>query len=287
MNLFQRLFGSRLGPALPEKQGAPSSAAPSANLAKAAVGPTELVRTFHEDAYLWGYNDPPKDGDILIPMLDSEKADVRVAAARALGKLGDGRAINQLIRLLGDTDHSINGHYVRREAAAALARLGEPQWLPLIEGSAYGFDTHESDFARLSTCEDPRATEPLIYALTQGPLSDGSYSCQIAAAMALGMRGDKRAIPAIQAALVAATFDVFRRVLIEALRLLESSESCAGNKTQSSSDAGSQLAEAINCLLYAPWRPPVSPKAEPSEEKTPNLEAGSGHGRVGAEPAQS
>jgi HEAT repeat protein len=64
----------------------------------------------------------------LIAALDDEVTDVRQAAARALGRLGDARAAEPLIAALTDRDSSVRG-----SAAQALGRLGDVKAVePLI-----------------------------------------------------------------------------------------------------------------------------------------------------------
>ena len=167
--------------------------------------------------------------EALISALDDKDGTVRCLAAQGLAQLGDARAVSRLISSLGDTGHASYGAYVRVEAAQALEVLGEPQWSPLIKGCEMGYpgciDVAERDFERLAAVNDPRAVEPLIYALKNGRLSDGDASFQFAAARLLGKRGDKRAIPALRAALKSETFDRLRNAIIEALALLESPKS--------------------------------------------------------------
>ena len=107
-----------------------------------------------------------------------------LAAARALGKLGDPRAVEALIRELGNQDSE-----VRLAAAQALTWLREPTWLASIKGDCY-------DFSRLGASGDPRAVEPLIKALDH-------YRPEVraAAAEALGELGDPRAVEPLMRAL--------------------------------------------------------------------------------------
>ncbi len=65
--------------------------------------------------------DAPKEASRLIHALADDSSKVREAAAKALGTMGDPRAVDPLIAALGDPLDS-----VREAAAAALERLGEP-----------------------------------------------------------------------------------------------------------------------------------------------------------------
>jgi len=262
MSLFKRLFDLRPRQTPPTESVAPSPA-------------------IHEDASLWDYGEIPKDADTLIALLDSGSSKVRVAAARALGRLGDERAVNPLIRLLGDTWRCVHGEYVRREAAEALNSLGEPQWLPLIKGSFYGVDVGKEDFERLAASTDSRATEPLIYVLTQGP-QEGDYEFPIAAARLLGERGDKRAIPALRAALDVATFDRFQRSLIEALRLLGDGESNGGKPkpTYSRPSSGLKVSEPFKTEVEPAKAVSLCPKCGMATKPLKHFHWCSGCGRL-------
>jgi hypothetical protein len=63
----------------------------------------------------------------LIQALGDSGWEVRRAAAEALGKLGDPQAVPPLIKALGDSDRD-----VRFAAAWALGKLGDPQAIPAL-----------------------------------------------------------------------------------------------------------------------------------------------------------
>ena len=107
----------------------------------------------------------------------------RRAAAEALGRLGDARAVEPLIQALGDKRAE-----VRRAAGQALASLGQPVWEGRVRGDC-------GDYDRLGDSGDARAVEPLIRALR-----DEEKDARSKAAAALGRLGDGRAVePLIQA----------------------------------------------------------------------------------------
>ena len=95
----------------------------------------------------------------LIKALGDKDDGVRWAAANALGKLGDSRAVEPVIRALGNTDRA-----VRRAAAEALNSLGEPKWKTLVKGD-------DEDWARLGASGDTRAVPVLIYCLSHHSLN--------------------------------------------------------------------------------------------------------------------
>jgi len=118
---------------------------------------------------------------------------VAAEAAKALGRLGSPRAIEPLIKAL----HSHHG-FVRSAVARALGRLGEPVWQQLVRGD-------DGDFARLGESGDARAVEPLTHVLGY---KESIAGCEIrrdpaerrGAAEALGKLGDARAIePLVEA----------------------------------------------------------------------------------------
>ena len=116
--------------------------------------------------------------DPLIATLEDEYWNVKQAAATALGNLGDKRAIRALIIALGEDEYG----FARLAASSALSKLGEKKWANIVKGE-------NEDFERLGSSGDQRALEPLIKALV-----DRKPDIRIRAALALGNLGDKRAI---------------------------------------------------------------------------------------------
>jgi HEAT repeat protein len=71
-----------------------------------------------------------KIGDPAVPHLIQalgDGIDVRAAACRALGAIGDGQAVPPLIQALGDGD--VVAH-VREAACEALVKIGDPKLCP-------------------------------------------------------------------------------------------------------------------------------------------------------------
>ncbi len=86
---------------------------------------------------------------------------MRWKTAIALGDIGDPRAVEPLIRLLGDTDP-----YVRGRAAYALSGIGQPAVPALIRVVEQGAtESKPSAVAALGRINDPLAIAPLIRAL--------------------------------------------------------------------------------------------------------------------------
>lgn len=114
----------------------------------------------------------------LIECLEDEYWNVKASAASALGNLKDPRAIRPLIRALGENEYGFS----RLAAASALSKLREKKWINIVKGES-------EDFERLGNCGDKRALEPLIKAL-----GDKKPDVRIRAALALGDLGDTRAV---------------------------------------------------------------------------------------------
>lgn len=121
--------------------------------------------------------------------LDSDSADVRCSAAQALGKLGEPRVVERLIRALADGESEVRG-----AAAQALSSLGEPKWRGIVKGE-------EEDFARLGGCGDARAAEPLLQALCAPKPCVSKSDVRRRAAEALGKLADRRAVDPLTLAL--------------------------------------------------------------------------------------
>ena len=109
--------------------------------------------------------------DLLLLALEDFRTDRR-AVAEALGQLGDVRAVQPLIQTLGASNPD-----VRRAAAAALGRLGEPTWVHWIKGT-------EGDITGLEKSGDARALGVRIR-LLENRLRDSDWEKRKSAARAL------------------------------------------------------------------------------------------------------
>lgn len=158
---------------------------------------------------------------------------VRQHAAASLGQLRDARAREALSVALDDPSK-----HVRETAAEALSRLPDadptpedpglctPAWLAGFAVRAPGWSTEEAlrrldhrdpklrveAVAALAAGGDDGAVEPLIRSLEQ----DGTAQVRAAAADALGRLGDRRAVPALLAAVRDAA-PVTRQMAVRAL----------------------------------------------------------------------
>ena len=129
----------------------------------------------------------------LIAALAYNDWNVRRGAANALGQLGGALAVEPLIAALGDQDWG-----VREAAARALGKLGDARAVqPLIAALADQDSTVREAAAReLGKLGDARAVQPLIAAL-----ADQDSTVREAAARELGKLGDARAVQSLIAAL--------------------------------------------------------------------------------------
>lgn len=143
-----------------------------------------------------------KDIAGLIKALDYEKDTfVQKKAAEALGKIGDARAVEPLIKALMREDekgikYDQNWKYVRLEAAEALGKIGDARAVnPLIQAlESLGFwDILKKVRTALVRIGEP-AVEPLIQALKRGDMF-----LKQTVSLILGTIGDRRAVePLIQ-----------------------------------------------------------------------------------------
>jgi hypothetical protein len=123
--------------------------------------------------------------DFTSPTLSDENVSpseaMRRNAAAALGKLGDTRAVEPLITVLGDKDRD-----VRRNAVAALGQLGDSRAVePLITALRdEDRDVRRNAATALGKLGDTRAVEPLIKAL-----GDSYYELRLNVAAALAALG--------------------------------------------------------------------------------------------------
>jgi FOG: HEAT repeat len=165
---------------------------------------------------IFGPPDPAKleaSGDVsgLIKALGYEKdAGIRAAAARSLGRIGDSRAVEPLIAVLGDARKE-----VRRAAVQALSLIGNPRAVEPLIGVLKDSDPIVRQTAAHAVGKvGAPAFEPLI-----GALTDSTAGVRQAAARALGTIGDPRAIEPLSGALTDSTVGV-RQAAAKALAKL-------------------------------------------------------------------
>ena len=155
--------------------------------------PVTLQRVEHDEI------DGARKVEALIEALKGDKVLVSAKAARALGEIGGARAVEALIETLKEDNRTYEPSeelqllgaedvWMRKEAARALAKIGEPAVEPLIEALIGATDPLVSARAieALGEIGDARAVEPLISELARGE----AYK----AITALVQIGDARAV---------------------------------------------------------------------------------------------
>ena len=170
-----------------DRQDGPSAAQREAALAKGLNDSDARVRQFA--ATLLGQWERHIDPGPLVSLLSDPDLGVRLRAARALGRLGDGRALPGLLEALGQSDDLIAG-----EAADALAHLGRPALQPLA-GVLTDHDPHVRWHAAkaLAQMAAPQAADALISAL-----SDEDFGVRWLAAKGLAAMGLRAVIPLLR-----------------------------------------------------------------------------------------
>lgn len=151
----------------------------------------------------------------LIAALDNDSWQVRAGAVRALGEIGDSRAIDPLSALIeggepGERPTSREAvprvtaaggageSYVRSAAVAALGQIGGPRVVPALIVRLKDPDprVREAAVTDLGKLDDPRVVEAIA-----ASLKDDSSSVRMSAAAALRRRKDAGAVEALIAAL--------------------------------------------------------------------------------------
>lgn len=146
----------------------------------------------------------PLSVEALIGAQQDESRVIRKDAARALGGIGDARAASPLGTALSDGDLD-----VRREAAEALVKIGEPAVQPVVAGLSSSPVLATETLGRLRSSA---AVEPLARAL-----KDRDPDVRVAAAKALGAIRDRRAVEPLAAVLRRDKAAVVRQAAVQAL----------------------------------------------------------------------
>jgi len=149
-----------------------------------------------------------KDVKNLITALWHKDWDVRKQAVKALGNIGDSRAVEPLIKALGD-----NIERIRWRAARALGEIGDVRAVePLAKALGDSDKVRRYATEALGRISDSRVVEPLIEALV-----DSKNQVRRYAAEALGRTGDLRAVEPLIKALEVDSNEYARRYAAEAL----------------------------------------------------------------------
>ena len=166
-------------------------------------------------AYTLVYVTDPKAVDVLIELTKYNLASVRAAASKALGNIGDERAIQPLILLLGDDDWQVyqnaqeslgklgepaieplqvklqdKDEKIRQGAAIALANIGEIAVTPLSQLLQISdWQVRESVVITLGGIKHDSAAQILL-----GVLNDTNYKVRLAAVKSLGRIGNETSV---------------------------------------------------------------------------------------------
>jgi HEAT repeat protein len=152
---------------------------------------------------LWTVTEHLEASD-LVPTLESKKPETRLAALSAVKTLGEGRgwdtvaSVGAIVRALTkDKDRA-----VKELATSLVENLGAPlgELLELAKGST---EQRESAATSLGKSRSPEAYEPLLKLLQK----DKDIGVRRTAAQALGVLGDRRAIPHLAKYLEDGTFN--------------------------------------------------------------------------------
>jgi len=131
--------------------------------------------------------------DSLIAKLDSEDREVRLRSAKALGYLGDRRAIKPLLALLeGDKEAK-----VRLWAAISLGKMGDPEGISYL----FSFLGSEDNLSRKMAVDALVEVGELVVPKLIDSLKDENHLVRCSAAQALGIGRFPGAVPALVAAL--------------------------------------------------------------------------------------
>jgi len=146
-------------------------------------------------------------GDIavapLIKALQVPNEKVRASAARALGCLGNSRAIDSLIGALKSGNLLVGSRDVSEAAAWSLGEMGDsravPELIDVLENERWTL--RDEAAVALGKIGDARAFAPLVALLRTSDLNDDYGFGRAAAAEALGHLGDPRGVDPLIAAL--------------------------------------------------------------------------------------
>jgi HEAT repeat protein len=169
----------------------------------------------------------PRAVEPILAKLSDKSPGTRGAAARALARLGDRRAVEPIIDMLGDKDADVRrvaidalgvlkdrratapllaliqdkGFGVPPRAISALGKIGDPAAVQPLIALLEDKELSEPAATALGKIGDRRAVEPLIMVMektlaeTKKPLGKGMPAIIWSGGEALGLLGDKRAVP--------------------------------------------------------------------------------------------
>ncbi|WP_129115122.1 HEAT repeat domain-containing protein [Halegenticoccus tardaugens] len=144
--------------------------------------------------------------------LSADPPELRMAAANALGRLGDERNVSGLVDALCDEDAR-----VRARAADALGRIGDPR---AVDGLVALLTDPDAEARRAAADALAGVGTDRALAALLGLLDDASEPLRVIAAGALGDAGDERPVSRLAAALADESDAVRRAAALSLLELL-------------------------------------------------------------------
>lgn len=132
--------------------------------------------------------------DALLDKLADKNPRVREAAVEALGRVGDEKTVEVLIAKLEDRDPDFRLHTIR-----ALARLGDERAVPSLVKRLDDkvLEVRIAAVSALGSLNSRKAVDPFLKKLEDSSMKDSSVELQKHIIVALGKIGDKKAFSAI------------------------------------------------------------------------------------------
>lgn len=161
-----------------------------------------------------------KDGGAakaLTELLEDEEIEVRCSSLEALAKMGGKEVVGHVVRSLNSPDPSLKK--LAQALLPSVAGADVPLIAAALKNTEMGVEPRETIVRALAGVDVELATKLLCECLT-----DDERSIRVAAARALGERGDKAAIPAVRAAITGRDVTLLC-ALVESLGELEDAES--------------------------------------------------------------
>jgi HEAT repeat protein len=177
-----------------ENRSVRSSAAFALGVIGDARAVEPLIKTLDNEAVAWALGHIGKPAvEPLIKALEDDNGWIRSSAAEVLGVIGDARAVEPLIRVLGGEKAAWmrDLEFIRKSAIEALGEIGDVRAVEMLIEALGDGGSHvrESATSALGKIGDARAVEPLSKAL-----GDETGYVRWPAAEALGVIGDARAV---------------------------------------------------------------------------------------------
>ena len=221
-------------------------------------GPEEW---YHESAAAeLGWLRDGRAADALIRHLDDVE-DVRIVSARALGRIGDRKAIPALLKTFNSPplEDRENKNVARIAAAGTLARMGRDEGLQYLLSMAKSANPLDRADAACSMGAPPiKGTFGLLLSL----MADSDGTVRLRAVRTAGELGDPRAIPAIGKLLNDPVTDV-RRMAVRALETIQDPSAIAPLKAALNDSDWSVRDAAARALETLGVRP--SPASHPGK----------------------